>query len=336
VDVRGGVTGDRWVLDHAVYRRGQRAGHYESFYQRANHPDRPLAFWLRYTIFAPADDPSGAIGELWAVAFDGEARQHAVAKQEVPLADCRFAEDRFAVRVGDAELGPGRLTGTAGDLHWDLRYEGSAAPLLLLPARLYAGGFPKAKSLVPLPSARYSGRYSVAGQPIDVAGWIGSQNHNWGSRHTDRYAFGQVAGFDGHPDSFLEVATAKTTLLGPLATPWATTLVLRHGGVEHSIVSLRRAVRATAGYGYFHWDFATADREVEISGRISAPADAFVALRYRNPPGGIKHCLNTKIASAEVTVRNRATGRVEVLGSAHRALFEILTSDPGHGIPVRA
>jgi hypothetical protein len=24
---------------------GQQAGHYESFYLRGNHPDRPLAFW---------------------------------------------------------------------------------------------------------------------------------------------------------------------------------------------------------------------------------------------------------------------------------------------------
>jgi hypothetical protein len=336
VDVTAGLTGNRWLLDHAVYRPGQLAGHYESFYQRANHPDRPLAFWLRYTIFAPKGDPSAAVGELWAVAFDGESGQHAVAKEEFPLGQCRFSDDRFAVRVGEAELGPGHLTGAAGDINWDLHYEGAEPPLLLLPARLYAGGFPKAKSLVPLPSARYSGRYSVAGHTIDVDGWIGSQNHNWGSRHTDRYAFGQVAGFDGHPETFLEAATAKTTLVGPLSTPWATTLVLRHGGAQHSIVSLRRAVRAKASYGYFHWDFATADAAVEISGRISAPDEAFVGLRYRNPPGGTKHCLNTKIAQAELTIRDRATGRVEVLRSAHGALFEILTSDSAHGVPPRA
>ena len=29
-------------------------GHYESFFQRANHDERPLAFWIRYTIFVPS------------------------------------------------------------------------------------------------------------------------------------------------------------------------------------------------------------------------------------------------------------------------------------------
>jgi hypothetical protein len=336
MDVRTGLFRDRWLLDRAVYEPGQRTGHYESFYQRANHPERPLAFWIRYTIFVPAGNPDAAIGELWAVAFDGESRQHAVAKEEYPIAGCEFRRDEFAVRVGHSELGPGSLIGSAGDIGWDLRYVGDEPPLLLLPPKLYSGGFPRAKSLVPLPLARYSGSYSVGGRGIDVEGWRGSQNHNWGSEHTYRYAFGQVAGFDGAPDTFLEVATAKARIGGPLVTPWVTTLVLRHGGAEHSLVSMRRALRAKAKYGYFHWDFATGDDSVYISGRISAERDAFVGLRYGNPPGGFKHCLNTKIGAAEVTIRDRRTGRIETLRAPNRALFEILTDDTEHGVAIRA
>jgi hypothetical protein len=328
------VTGERWSLDHAVYRPGQAGGHYESFYQRANHPDRPLAFWIRYTIFAPAGDPDAAVGELWAVAFDGETGEHAVAKREFPIAECHFARDRFAVRIGAAELGPERLAGAAGDIAWDLGYDGDEPPVLLLPARLYSAGFPKAKSLVPLPLARYRGSYSVAGRTVDVNGWLGSQNHNWGSRHTDRYAFGQVAGFDGRPDCFLEIATAKATVAGPIRTPWITTLVLREGDTEHSLVSPRQSLRARATYGYFHWDFASRGDGVEIEGRISADAGAFVGLRYGNPPGGSKYCLNTKIATADLTVRSGGSQRS--LHARNRALFEILTDDTDHGIAIRA
>jgi hypothetical protein len=332
VNVDAGLHGDRWQLDRATYVPG--TGHYESFYQRANHPDRPLAFWIRYTIFSPAADPSRAIGELWAVAFDGEAGEHAVAKDVYPLAECHFGSDEFAVRVGTAELGPGRLTGSAGAIGWDLRYDGDEPPLLLLPPRLYSAGFPKAKSLVPLPLARYDGTYRVADRTVQVEGWLGSQNHNWGSRHTDRYAFGQVAGFDGDPDAFLEVATAKATIAGPLRAPWVTTLVLRCDGEEHSVVGLRQAVRACASYGYFHWDFATRGDGVQITGRITAERQAFVGLRYGNPPGGTKYCLNTKIASAEVTLTRR--GRTRRLRTADRALFELLTDDSDHGVPMRA
>ncbi len=44
----------------------QQQGHYESFFQRANHPSRPLAFWIRYTIFSPKNRPQDALGEVWA------------------------------------------------------------------------------------------------------------------------------------------------------------------------------------------------------------------------------------------------------------------------------
>jgi hypothetical protein len=336
VDVRLGLFRDRWLLDRAVYEPGQPGGHYESFYQRANHPERPLAFWIRYTVFAPHGQPSMAVGELWAVAFDGETGRHAVAKREFPIADCEFARDRFDVRVGSATLAPGSLAGSAGEISGDLRYTGDEPPVLLLPERLYDAGLPKAKSLVPLPLARFTGRYTVGEHEIDVDGWTGSQNHNWGSQHTHRYAFGQVAGFDDAPDTFLEVATAKTRIAGRLVTPWLTTLVLRHDGREHALVSMRRALRARASYGYFHWDFATGDEAVRISGRISADRDAFVGLRYGNPPGGYKYCLNTKIGKAEIVVRDRRSGRRDHLHAQSRALFEILTDDTEHGVPIRA
>ncbi|MEJ3745468.1 hypothetical protein WEI85_19515 [Actinomycetes bacterium KLBMP 9797] len=328
------------ALNQAQYRPGQRTGHYESFYQRANHPTEPLAFWIRYTIFSPHQRPEAAIGELWAVFFDGTTGQHAVVKQEYPIAECAF--DRTApatARVGDSVLAPGRLRGggtSLGDsIEWDLTYTGDQPPLYLLPHRLYRGGVPKAKSLVGTPAARYRGVLSVNGRAIEVSDWIGSQNHNWGSRHTDHYAFGQVAGFDGHPDSFLEVVTARAKL-GPLTLPFMTFVVVRHDGREHSLVSLAQARRADAGFGYFHWDFSSASDAVRLTGRITArPAD-FVGLNYYNPPGGIKHCLNTKIGSCRLEITNLRTGSQQTLHADGRALFEILTDDRSHDIPIRA
>jgi len=335
MDVAAGLTQDRWLLDRAVYTPGQAQGHYESFYQRANHPSRPLAFWIRYTIFASATRPYDAIGELWAIFFDGETGQHVVAKSEFPMAQCDFGQDTFAVRIDTATLGPSGLIGTAGELSWDLTFSGTEAPLLLLPPKLYAGGFPKAKSLVPLPLASFVGNLMVSGRTIDVDGWVGSQNHNWGSQHTDRYAFGQVAGFDDEPGAFLEIATVKAKVAGPIRTPWLTSLVLRDAGREHSLVTPRQALKASGKYRYFHWEFASRNDDVEISGAISAEPGAFVGLAYQNPPGGVKHCLNTKIATAELTLREKG-GRARTLHADSRALFEILTDDRLHGIAIRA
>jgi hypothetical protein len=326
-------------LNHARYAAGQDKGHYESFYQRANHPTRPLAFWIRYTVFSPKGQPDAAIGELWAVFFDGETGQHVVAKEEHPVGAFAFDRNSFGATVSGSVLTPGALrgecSGPAGSLGWDLTYDGSEAPIFLLPVNMYDTAIPKAKSLVGLPLATYRGRLRVDGREVDVDGWVGSQNHNWGSQHTDHYAFAQVAGFDNAPDSFLEVVSAQVKM-GPVRTPLLTFLVLRHNGREHSLVSLRNALRAKAKFDYFSWDFATSSTDVQLSGRVTAPADAFVGLNYYNPPGGIKHCLNTKIGSCEITVTDAVTGTREVLRTAHRALFEILTDDKSHGITIRA
>mgnify|MGYP003575635323 CR=1 FL=1 len=64
------------------------AGFYESYFQRANHPTRPLAFWIRYTAFSPARHPEQARGELWAIYFDGETHAIVATKQSAPHAGC--------------------------------------------------------------------------------------------------------------------------------------------------------------------------------------------------------------------------------------------------------
>ena len=328
--------------NHTRYQPGNKAGHYESFFQRANHPTRPLAFWIRYTIFSPEQRPEDALGELWAVYFDGERGHHVAVKKEVPFRECLFDRSRFFVDVDGSRLEPGRLKGSAAssgrNISWDLSFRGEAEPLFLLPLELYGKKLPRAKSVVGLPMALYRGVISVDGTAIEVADWVGSQNHNWGSKHTDLYAWGQVAGFDTHPESFLEVATARIKI-GPFWTPFMTPIVLRHEGGEFSLNSLGQTIRARGSFDYFNWKFRSRSREIDVEGTISAPRDAFVSLCYYNPPGGTKHCLNSKIASCEIKIKDKRSGRsgaVQTLSARYRAAFEILTDDRSHGIEISA
>ena len=62
------------------------------------------------------------------------------------------------------------------------------------------------QSLLGAPLAVFDGVMTVDDTDHVIGAWVGSQHHNWGSRHTDRCAYGQVAGLDDAPDSFLEVA----------------------------------------------------------------------------------------------------------------------------------
>lgn len=321
------------------YRQGQRAGHYESFFVRANSPSRPQAFWIRYTVFSPAGRPEDARGELWAVVFDGKTSVHTAVKSELPIASCEFRAEGLGAHVGDARLEPGRLVGAAASgghtISWDLSFTGNARPLFALPLALYPARLPRAKTLVPLPMASFRGTLSVDGKPYPVLDWIGSQNHNWGSRHTDHYAWGQVAGFDDAPQTFLEVATARLKL-GPVWTPFMTLLVLRHDGVEYALNGLLRSLRARGRFSYFDWTFRSENAQVLVEGRITARRDAFVGLRYDNPPGGFKHCLNSKLASCVLTLTDKDRGTATIVETNNRAAFEILTDDREHGVEVVA
>lgn len=325
------------TMNFARFAPGNPEGHYESYFLRANDPRRPLAFWIRYTVFQPEGRPSDALGELWAIWFDGENGAHHALKAEVPIDRCTFARNAFDVRVDDSWLREGELQGRIpgeAEVAWRLQYRSLQPPVFLLPAKTYDRSFPRAKSIACAPVAEFQGELRVGGRSVAVENWRGSQNHNWGRRHTDHYAWGQVVGFEGDPDAFLEVATARVRM-GPVWTPFMTLLVLRFGGREIVVNRPVEAVRARARFGFFWWNFSVQRGGIQVRGRIEAPAESFVGLRYKNPPGGEKHCLNSKIARCEVAVEDRRAGESVVLESPHRAAFEILTDDPRHGIELR-
>ncbi len=326
---RDAYNGVRWLA-------GDPRGHYESWFMRANHPSRPLAFWIRYTIFSPKGRPRDALGELWGMFFDGDARRVVAVKQEHPIRECTFSKSDLSNRIADATLDGESLRGKAAcaghEMAWSLRYTSPEPPLLLIDRALYTAPFPKAKMLVASPHAVFDGTITVDGEEKKIDGWVGSQNHNWGEKHTDRYAWGQVAGFDNDPSAFLEVGTGQIKL-GPLMTPPMTTLVLRLDGEELAFNTIPRALRARGRYDFFRWHFATGDEHTQIEGSIAAAASDFVGLPYYNPPGGTKTCLNSKIARCDLTVRRHGK-KLRTLSTQNRAAFEIVTDDPDHGVVV--
>jgi hypothetical protein len=310
----------------ARYRPGQSRGHYESWFLRANHPSRNAAFWIRYTIFAPSGRPQDAIGELWAIHFDGERRLIRAAKSEFPVGDCRFAPAGLDVRIGDATLGTGALRGSASGAHcirWALEYRDGGPPMIFLPERSFEARLPKAKALCTRPQVVFDGLLEADGQSIAIDGWIGSENHNWGTKHTDTYAWGQVVGFDEAPDAFLECATVRLKL-GPFWTPPMTVICLRFGGRDYRLNSPRQMLRAKGTWKDYHWCFDSAGEGVRIHGRIHAAIDDFVSLTYYDPPGGTHTCLNSKIAACELMLERPGEPTI-TLTTRHRAAFEILT-----------
>ena len=332
----------RAAANFTRFRGEKTGGHYESYFMRANDAASGAAFWIRYTIYqgekgAGTKEP---MGELWAIWFE-KGQKPVAAKSEFPLARARYSNSNFELDFDGATLNSTTLKGAAanrGDnqIEWNLSLEPIAAaknnqPIFPMPLTAYDAPLPRAKLLIAQPFVNFSGTFVVNGKKHSINAWQGSQNHNWGSRHTDEYAWGQVAGFDGEPDSFLEVASAKLKF-GPLMTPYLTPITLRHKGSDFVLNTYWQAIRNKAKVQYFDWSFSGENADLKIEGRIFADRQDFVALNYYNPPGDVKTCLNTKVASCELTFTEKSRiGLTAKLSTRNRTAFEILTSKTDHG-----
>jgi len=125
--------------------------------------------------------------------------------------------------------------------------------------------------------------------------------------------------------------------MGGVETPFLTILVLRHKGNEYQINHFTKWFVNKGSFGYFDWEFECETKDVAIKGRIKAPASAFVGLRYHNPSGGDKNCLNSKVATCELKIIEKSKlGMPQALYSENSCAFEILTNEgeEHHGIKI--
>lgn len=307
-------------------------GVYENYFIRANHPCDPYAFMIRYSLLRLPSCGEAPIGELCAIWFDGKSGHHLVLSCEVPAGEAEVARDGSSVCVGEAILGATKVQGTISTpehhLSWALNVHGDKPPLSLLPPTGYEALFPQAKGIVLKPFALFDGAVSIDGHAVTIASWVGSVNHRWGGKHVDAYAWGQVAGFDTHEESFLEAATTCLRW-GPVRTPYVTPLVMRHRGEEFAFNTFFRLCDSRGSFSEYVWVFRAETRGIRIEGTVSSPPERFVALTYRTPLGGVKSCLNTNLAACEIRFedRRRNSRLRETLFTRHRAAFEIAT-DP--------
>jgi hypothetical protein len=316
----------------------------ESYFLRANDPDRPRAVWLKATIYAPLEGPPEV--ESWLVVFDG-ARATPIAGRETaplvaPMAPERGGSTRVIAGRLLLDLSPtGSAQGTVNtpsggarvDLAWTTPTSPVAAPLSLLRTRvLQEGPFPRSKLLTPSPSLVFSGSVDVAGELIDVTGWRGMQGHNWGKEHAFEYAWGQclfpAAGGSAstEPDAMLEGFSARVMVGGRL-TPRVSCLVVRRGGRELRFDTLFDLWRQRATVEADRWTLevrggdGTARLEMDAGGRPVA------CLGYRNPDGHRSYCFNSKLARVRLQVQPAKGAAFECV-SEHGGALEFLRRTP--------
>ena len=225
--------------------------------------------------------------------------------------------------VGDRASSPaaaGRRAGTCGSR------PATSAAVKLLTDRGYKAKFPTAKTMVRHPLARFDGSLELDDARLDVDGWTGSVNHNWGRRHTPAYAFGQVCGFDDAPESSLEIVTAHAAV-GPISLPAATLFVLRHDGREIAVRSSWPPATPAASTGRSAGRSARASRASRWTERSVRESGDVIGLTYTDTDGESKYCYNSALATCRIrlsgtaltTTELTATRRGDVRDSDRRA-----------------
>lgn len=304
--------------------------YYESRFIRANHPDRAQAIWLRWTLLVP--DPGLPVADVWVMVFDPDGGGNRALKVAHPMESADYRSQPWAASIADTAIDDHRARGTLDGARWDLRITpGQEAAVKLLTDRAYRARFPTAKTQVRHPLARFDGTLTLGDAALTLESWMGSVNHNWGRKHTPAYAFGQVCGFDGHPQSTLEIVTAHAAL-GPLRLPAATLLVLRHDGREIAVRSVLAARHTRGSYEPFGWSFGGRVDGVELRGEIRAEPRHVIGLTYTDTDGATKYCYNSVLASCRITLSSN--GVDTELTASQRAMFEILSDERDDAVPL--
>jgi len=304
----------------------------ESFFLKANAPDRREAIWLKHTFFVPADDRP-ATASVWAIHFDGTSNRNRAFKETWPLGSVAWEEEELRLRFGDCLLERGRARGRmrddSGSVAWDLHFTDESQPLVMFSRILMRGPIPRIKHVSPMPDAAFSGRFTIDGEERSAGGWRGMLGHNWGSGHNERYAWVHCNVFEDGSDAVFEALCGNLRIAG-LRTPLLTTASLRLGGRHHELTRSLTTRDRRSELSYYRWFFTVAEPPVRIEGVVQCARDDMVGLYYDNPDGRMTYCLNTKIAHLRLFLIEE--GRRDVVLSSGSAAFEIGTVDPHHGV----
>jgi hypothetical protein len=287
-----------------------RHGLYESNYLKANSPDGKLAVWIKHNILAPADPKSQAIVELWCVLFRRGKRPLAV-KQERPISEVTLANDCVRMKGDWILLSPQRTATTIVDgsnqVSWDISMtpepESVGEPMIHFPyAGMYNWKFPKKKILTPAPRSRWHGSLQFGDQIIEIRDWIGFRNHNWGTEHAARYAYGNCNYFPDAPHILFDGFSAKIRL-GLFLSPFISMGILRNGAQDIPFNSPCYALLSKVKLEFPTWEAVFKHRKYTLYLTQTGDPIEFIGLPYHNPDGRLSYCYNTKWAQTTLVLR---------------------------------
>ncbi len=311
------------------------APHYESYYLKARHPERAQAFWLRYTVHHPPNEPPTA--SLWLTLFDADLPAPVATKATVPAGQLTAGGEAL-IRIGESELRRDRASGaiaSAGvDAAWDLAFSSAEPELPHLPAGwMYGAPLPRTKSLTPFPAARFDGRLRVGEHDLQLDGWIGMVGHNWGAEHAERWIWMHCGQFEGRgSDTWIDLVLGRIRV-GPVTVPWLGNGAVSIDGERLRVGGPNRARQTVVDEHPTRCRFVIAGEDARVEAELEAPQDRYVAWRYADPDGPEHHSAHSSLADVRLEVKG--PGWREELHGTTTASYELGMRETDHGLPVQ-
>ncbi|MEU8347553.1 hypothetical protein SAMN05443665_106615 [Actinomadura meyerae] len=283
--------------------RGQ-AGRLEVWYTTLTDPATGTGVWLHHELVAPHDG-GGARAHGWAAVFPPGERPvfarfgpHEWSPRDwSPGDDAAFAAGPV-VQTGD------RLTGTAGQIGWELRESGGGRPLHTFPRWAWERELLPAAQIVPKPSAAYSGEVRFGDRVLDLAGAPGASARIYGHGNARRWAWlhADLGGGD-----VCEIVAAVSTRPGLDRLPPLPFVRLRVDGADlPSGDPLLAALRLRADIRLPTWTVRgrVGDRLLHVE--VTQRPEETVAVDYADPDGAPAVCRNSERADVRIALARRA------------------------------
>lgn len=218
-------------------------------------------------------------------------------------------------RLGPVVIGPGHLRGRTATIAWDLSVEDDGPPLYTFPRVVWERHLLPGAQIVPSPTATVTGCIERPTESWDVHG-PGALARIFGHGSAERWGWLHAALEDG---AVLEIVTATARRRGLRRLPPLAMVQLRLPGEPDwprhpALASVRFRTRLRPDG--FTVSGSTGGRRLDVE--VTLPAEATVALDYRDPDGSSATCSNSERASATVAVTGRSgTRRWHLDGTAH-------------------
>jgi len=316
---------DYWtpaVLDPAY-----RLGLVESYFLKLNEPSGKWAAWIKYT-FLIRKGGGAPLAECWFIFFDRDAVTGAgvsARKQAFGDGNWRIRKQETEISMGDnvlsREHSSGNLAG--GAAKWAFEFSGLSPAMVVTPDFARSPLLPTTKLTSPVPEGFATGEVTVGEKHFRFTDFPLNVGHNWGHSHATAYAWGQAraegAGETGEK-FFFEGATL------PLGRRNLTLGKVLLDGELISFAGPHCWLKARADVSIGSWRFEMQNRKWLLEGAFSFEPDFVAGLKYVQPNGRVKSCLNSMISSARLQLSQRRKGGSSLVFTADgTAALEYLT-----------